>query len=347
MMHSRSITNRARRLLFVVFCFSALTFACSATSHAQRALTSIIKDVQPKIVKIYGAGGIRGLESYQSGFLISEQGHVITAWSYVLDTEFINTVLNDGRKFKAEVIGADPRSELAVLKIDGSDFPYFSLNDAVPAQVGDRVLAFSNLYGIAVGNEPASVLHGHVSAMTRLAARRGAYQTAYDGSVYVLDAMTNNAGAAGGALTDFEGRLLGILGKELRNAQNNAWLNFAFPIAEVKSSIEDILAGKIRKRIDPNERKPADPVTLARLGIVLIPDVLPKTPPFVERVLSGSPAEGSGIQPDDLVLFVGPNMVQSRAEFIEELSFIDRLDPVRLTVLRDQQLLEFEMTSED
>jgi serine protease Do len=279
--------------------------------------------------------------------LISEEGHVVTAWSYVLDTEFITTVLNDGRKFKAEVIGADPRSELAVLKIEGGDFPYFSLSEAVPAQIGDRVLAFSNLYGIAVGNEPASVLHGHVSAITRLAARRGAFQTAYDGSVYVLDAMTNNAGAAGGALTDFDGRLLGILGKELRNAQNNVWLNFAFPVAEVKSSVDDILAGKVRRRVDPAERKPADPVSLARLGIVLIPDVLPKTPPFVERVLSGSPAEGSGIRPDDLVLFVGPNMVQSRAEFIEELSFIDRLDPVRLTVLRDQQLLEFEMTSED
>ena len=75
--------------------------------------------------------------------------------------------------------------------------------------------------------------------------------------------------------------------------------------------------------------------------------MLPKTPPFVERVVADSPAAGSGIRPDDLVLFVGPNMVQSRAEFIEELSFIDRLDPVRLTVLRDQQLLEFEMTSED
>ena len=268
MMRFRLHDLKVRRLLTAAICYCMVALLFSDTSEAQRSLTSIIKDVQPKIVKIYGAGGIRGLESYQSGFLISEDGHVITAWSYVLDTEFITTVLDDGRKFKAEVIGADPRSELAVLKIDGSDFPYFSLSDATPAQVGDRVLAFSNLYGIAVGNEPASVLHGHVSAITRLAARRGAYQTAYDGSVYVLDAMTNNAGAAGGALTDFDGRLLGILGKELRNAQNNAWLNFAFPVAEVKSSIEDILAGKIRRRVDPEARKPADPVSLSRLGIV-------------------------------------------------------------------------------
>ncbi len=346
MMHIVS-RNSTRRILSVLLCYWFLATASAPTSQAQRSLTNIIEDVQPKIVKIYGAGGIRGLESYQSGFLISEQGHVITAWSYVLDTDFITTVLDDGRKFKAEILGADPRSELAVLKIDGSELPYFALSEAVPAQVGDRVLAFSNLYGIAVGSEPASVLHGHVSAITRLAARRGAYETAYDGSVYVLDAMTNNAGAAGGALTDFDGRLLGILGKELRNAQNNVWLNFAFPIAEVRSSIEDILAGKVGRRVDAAERKPADPVTLSRLGIVLIPDVLPKTPPFVERVVTGSPAERIGVQSDDLVLFVGPNMVQSRTEFIEELSYIDRLDPVRLTVLRDQKLLEFEMTSED
>ena len=88
--------------------------------------------------------------------------------------------------------------------------------------MGDRALAFSNLYGIASGSEQASLLQGFVSAVAPLAARRGVYQTPYQGKVYVVDAMINNAGAAGGALTDRAGNLAGMLGKELRSSLTNA-----------------------------------------------------------------------------------------------------------------------------
>src|SRR5688572_20293208 len=88
-----------------------LTFA-SDTSYAD-----IIAQVQPKMVKIYGAGGLSGLEAYQSGFLISAEGHILTVWSYVLDTEFVKVTLDDGRSFPATLVGADPRTEIAVLKI--------------------------------------------------------------------------------------------------------------------------------------------------------------------------------------------------------------------------------------
>ncbi|MDG2380304.1 MAG: S1C family serine protease [Pirellulaceae bacterium] len=325
----------------------ALALLTNLTS-GQLNLPATISEVQPKLVKIYGAGGIRGLEAYQSGFLISETGHVLTAWSYVLDTDYITAVLDDGRKFKAELVGADPRSEIAVLKIDVSQVPFFALDKEVSkSNIGDRILAFSNLYGIAAGNEPASVLHGHIAAITNLQARRGVYKTAYDGPVYIVDAMTNNAGAAGGALTTFQGELLGILGKELRNAQTNTWLNFAIPITSLKSTIEDILAGRVRREREARRIKPEQHLTPALLGLVLIPDVLPKTPPFVERVIPHSAAAEKSIRSDDLILFVGPNMVQSRQELIEELSYIDRLDEVAITVLRNQQLMEVELTAQD
>ena len=329
--------------IIVIACVFFPNFALS-----QQTLPATISNVQPKLVKIYGAGGIRGLEAYQSGFLISEEGHVLTAWSYVLDTDYITAVLDDGRKFKAELVGADPRSEIAVLKIDANQVPFFALDKGVPeGNIGDRVLAFSNLYGIAAGNEPASVLHGHISAITDLQARRGVYKTTYDGPVYIVDAMTNNAGAAGGALTNFQGELLGVLGKELRNAQTNTWLNFAIPINSIKSRIEDILAGRVRRERESRRIKPEQHLTPALLGLVMIPDVLPKTPPFVERVIPNSTAAEKKIRSDDLILFVGANMVQSRQELIEELSYIDRLDAVAITVLRDQQLMEVELTAQD
>ena len=84
-------------------------------------------------------------------------------------------------------------------------------------------------------------------------------------------------------------------------------------------------------------------VTTDLLGLVLLPAVLPKTPPYVERVVPGSPAEIAGIQPDDLIVTVGSSVVQSRQQLVEELSYIDRLDPVSLTVLRAQELIPFEL----
>ena len=121
------------------------------------------------------------------------------------------------------------------------------------------MLAFSNLFGVATGDEPDSVQHGVVAARTRLDARRGAYATPYHGPVYVLDAMTNNPGASGGALTNLRGELLAMLGKELRNSQNNIWLNFAIPVDQLTASVEQIVTGNDlpRKTKKPPARKAA------------------------------------------------------------------------------------------
>jgi serine protease Do len=306
------------------------------------SFAGIVAQVQPVVVKLYGAGGLRGLEAYQSGMLISAEGHVLTAWSYVLDTDYITVVLHDGRRLPGQLLGADPRLEIAVLKVDAADLPHVSLTEAVSVQAGARVLAFSNLYGVATGSEAASVQHGVVSAVTTLAARRGAFQTPYSGPVYVLDAMTNNAGAAGGLLTDRQGRPVGLLGKELRDAQQNTWLNYAMPLGELAEAVADIVAGKARPRGDVAQvRPPTEPLTLAQLGLMLVPDVLAKTPPFVDDVRPGSPAAQAGIRPDDLVVFVDDRRIGSCKSLVDELSMIDRIHPVRVMVLRDQQLLEF------
>jgi S1-C subfamily serine protease len=316
-------------------------------ASAQSSFAETIAETQPKIVKIFGAGGLRGLEPYQSGFLISDEGHILTVWSYVLDSDVVTVYLNDGRKLTAEVVGMDPRSEVAVLKIAAQGLPHFNLAKAVTLSGGSRVLAFSNLFGVALGNEPASVLHGVVAAKTDLAARRGAFATNYRGQVYVLDAMTNNPGAAGGALTDRRGRLAGLLGKELRSSTSNIWLNYALPISELQTTVDEIIAGKFRPASrSEGEKKPKEHHTLVTLGINLVPDFLPRTPPFVESVKPGSPGAKSGVRADDLVLFVNGRVVPSCKLLADELSFIDRLDPVRLTIQRGQELLDVELIPE-
>jgi S1-C subfamily serine protease len=331
--------------------FAFAVFASIAVSSdiavGQDSLSEVASQTQPKIVKIFGAGGLRGLEAYQSGFLISEEGHVLTAWSYVLDSEVITVYLHDGQKMTADVVGMDPRSEIAVLKINTHGLPCFTLDEAVSLKPGAKVLAFSNMFGIALGNEPASVLHGVVAAKTELSARRGAFESNYRGQAYVLDAMTNNPGAAGGALTDGRGRLAGLLGKELRSSASSIWLNYAIPIGEIKPIVDEILAGKFRPAAhEASQKKPKQHHTVATLGLNLVPDFLPRTPPFVESIEPKSTASRAGIRPDDLVIFVNGRVVSSCKVFVEELTFIDRLDPVQLTIQRGQELVELELVPE-
>jgi len=319
----------------------SLTWSAATACAAPPTFAHVIRQVQPKIVKIWGAGGYRGLEPYQSGFLISAEGHVLTAWSYVLDSDEISVILNDGRKFIGKLLGADPKLEIAVLKIEATDLPFFELGQAATAVEGAKVLAFSNLYGVATGDEPVSVQHGFVSSKTRLEARRGVFDTPYVGPVYVVDAITNNPGAAGGALTDGQGQLLGILGKELRNTRNNTWLNYALPAAELVSSVEEIRAGKsVRRDLQAGPPKPKEATNLELLGVVLVPNILERTPPFVDEVRPGSPAERAGLRPDDLVLFVGEHLVQSCNGLKTELEYIDRVDDVVLTVMRQRELVQ-------
>jgi S1-C subfamily serine protease len=335
-----------RRLRTTVLLPAAVSMLAVAQFAGAQSVFQSIADVQPKMVKLYGAGGISGLEAYQSAFLISADGHVLTVWSYVLDTDYITAVLGDGRKYEAKLVGADPRLELAVLKIDETDLPHFKLEEAAPVARGARVLAFSNLFNVATGDEPSSVQHGVVSVRTQLDARRGIFETPYRGPVYVLDAVTNNPGAAGGALTNYRGELVGMLGKEMRNSQTNTWLNYAIPIDQLTPMVEDILSGKTAAQSN-KAKKQLRRVKLSQYGLVMVPDVLERTPPFIEQVRPGSPAEKAGLKADDLIVFVGPQVVKSAQAVLDELANFSDSGPVKLVVMRGQELVEVSLDAPD
>jgi S1-C subfamily serine protease len=227
------------------------------------------------------------------------------------------------------------------LKIEAADLDCFDLHRAVEVDVGCRVLALSNLFGVAMGNEPASVQHGTIAIKTALEARRGVFETPYNGPVYVLDVVSNNPGAAGGAVVTLHGELLAMVGKELRNSLNNTWLNYALPISQVRESVDLILAGKfVARPREDTAKKPAHALTPESLGIVLIPDVLDRTPPYVDQVLPGSAAAKAGLQPDDLVVLIGDRLIQSCKNVRNELQYIDYEDKVRVTVLRGREMIE-------
>jgi serine protease Do len=230
--------------------------------------------------------------------------------------------------------------------MDATGLPHFELSRAVPLDAGALVLTLSNMFGVAMGNEPVSVQKGTISTITQLDARRGAYETPYRGPVYVLDVTTNNSGAAGGAVVTREGELAAMLGKELRNTRNNTWLNYAIPIVELRASVEAIRTGKyVATTEDAATRRPARPLNLASLGIDLVPDVLERTPPYVDRVSMGLPAARAGVRPDDLIVMVNDQLIQSCKILRAAVETIDADYPVKITVLRGQTMMEFSLQS--
>ncbi len=327
-------------LLFATAALSTPSFAVDANSVALGSTNNVVVSAELKTVKLYGAGGVAGLDAYQSGFFVSEKGYILTVWSTVLDVDNVIAVTSDGGRMEAKVLGVDPNLEIAILSTDKPATHYFDLAKAATSQTGERVLAFSNLYGIATGQELSSIQKGVVMATTQLDARRGTFQSVYQGPIYVIDAMTNNPGAAGGALTNIQGELIGMLGKELRDARANTWLNYAIPIEQLKSSIERIISGKSILR-SADLRKVADrPLTLNDLGIVLIPDVLAKTPAYIDLVQSNSPASAAQLANDDLILFINSIRITSQSGLRSELKYIDQADAVTLLIQRGNTLRE-------
>ena len=327
MMHSRLLT------LLAIILFTNSTWA-------EPPLGIWAREAQRRVVKIYGAGGLRGMEAYQSGFLVSPDGHVATSWSSVLDVEPI-VLLDDGRRFQSKIIGFEPSLELAVLKIEASELPFFRIGDDLSVEWGDPILAVSNLFGIATGSEAASVMQGSVAGISNLDARRGTFKTPYHGKVLILDLIANNPGAAGGAVVDIRGQLAGMLGKELRDSATGVWLNYAIPASALRKTIGDIIAGRQTTSIDSS-----DPILprgqshdLRSLGLVMVPDVLEMTPAYIDDVIANSTAARAELRPDDLVLLVNGKRVESQRTLRALLRTIDRRDDVELTIRRDSEIL--------
>lgn len=315
---------------------AALAPACFAQSGAET-----IRQAMPKMVKIFGAGKIRNLHGYGTGFLITKEGHIATVWNHVLDADEVTVVLSDGRRYQAKLVNAEPQLDLAVIKIQatGLNLPHFDLKKAAKAGPGTRVLAFSNMFKVATGDEPISVMNGVIAAKTKLTARRGVFEIPYDGTVYVVDAITNNPGSGGGVLMTRDGKLLAMVGREVRNTKTNTWMNYAIPISELRDTVSDILANKFVRREKKNGDDNPNRYSSLDFGIVMIPDVVFRTPAYIDSVIPGSAAAKAGLRPDDLVLFVNDELIQSNKTLGGELGRLEGGDTLKLIVRRGSKLI--------
>ncbi len=350
---------------FIMRCLhvSLLLLAAASPALAQKSFRETAQEVNKRVVKVYGSGGYRGLPDYGSGILISPKGYILTVANHLLDTQDLRVHLYDGTRYHAKVVVIEPVLDAAIIRLDlpkeeleRLDLPYFDVKKAMAApmaQPGDWVLAFSNQFKIATRDEPLSIQRGTIECYTKLHGRRGIFDASYTGEVYVIDAITNNPGAAGGALTTRKGELIGIIGKELKNTLSETWINYAVPInAKVTVKVGDKTESASMEEFltkGPNgDYKPKDIPKVEKgiggyHGIVLVPNVVERTPPFVDGVRDNSPAQKAGLLPDDLIVFVDGEPVASINAFNDYIAKTNPGMTIRLEIRRGDKLMPVEL----
>ena len=356
-----------------LFCLAIVTIFCQSTQAAE-PFRDVTEKVNQKVVKLFGAGGFRGVINYGTGVLVSADGYVLTIASQMLDTSEVIVHLYDGRRLSAKVVVTEPQLDIALLKINTdedpeneddlpsllSDFPHFDFAKAAkrkPAKPGEWVLSFANQFEIAMRDEPVSVQRGVIAAYTKLHGRRGIFNFPYTGNVYVVDAITNNPGAGGGALTNRNGELLGLIGREIRNSLSETWMNYAIPINAVEKirlddktvsiSIPEFVKKGMKGEYKPVEVTKSNTGPGGYLGVVFLPNILSRTPPYVEDVAAKSPAAKVGLQVDDLVSFINGEPIYSIEAFNTFMAQTRPGDKIRLEVRRGQGLVTVDVTLGD
>ena len=244
-----------------------------------------------------GQGGqpvTRQAESLGSGFVISPDGyvvtnnHVISAGQRGAVVESITVTFPDRREFKAKLIGRDVQSDLAVLKIEGTNLPFVRFGDSRQARVGDWVVAIGNPFGLG-----GSVTAGIISATHRVTGQGGAYDR------FLQTDASINRGNSGGPMFDLQGNVIGINSQILSPTGGNVGIGFAIPAEQAKPIVDTLMKGSS--------------ITRGYLGIQmqeLTADLaesfgVPKNNgTIVARVEPGQAAEKAGIRQGDVIVRV-------------------------------------------
>ncbi|HJZ91159.1 MAG TPA: S1C family serine protease [Gemmataceae bacterium] len=348
--------------LLPVICFLAAASAARATNPYDK----VALEANEKLVKLYGAGGYRGAESFGTGIIVSPQGHILTAAAPFLDGRELRLHLPDGRKYPFKVKVIEPEFDAAIVEIVQPkkeviplELPYYDVAAAAQSmkvEPGAWVMALSNMYKVAERDEMMSVQRAMVTAIGKLSARRGQFEVPFHGDVLYLDTVTNNPGAAGGAVIDRKGNLLGIIGKEFRNNQTDTWVNYAMPL---NTKAEVIIKGEKKTftlaefvdlavhdkwvKADPKPDDGGPKAARVHTGIIFVPKVVERTPPYIEAIEPNSPAARAGLKPDDLVIYLDGEPVYSTDVFKDLLKRYNPGEKVQIEIRRGDKLTAVHM----
>ena len=290
---------------------------------------------QERCVKIYGAGTNKAA-GYATGLIVSPNGHILTAQGIYLSSPRLRVTLPDGTTHDAQIARRNRKLESALLKIETDTPDFFTLPEKPNVQKGDWVLSVSNLFKVADGAEQMSVNLGIVSLRSAVEGRHRKADLAYEGDVLLVDAITSNPGASGGALVDVEGNLVGMIGKLMMSSRSRARLNYAVPA----DLLADFVAGKTT---DVTGDKP-DPDAKPSLGIRLFAFAGKRAPAYIDRVIAGSPAAKAGLKKDDLILAISGEVIRNTRDYKNAFKKLRPGTQTTIVVKRKLEIFRVDLT---
>lgn len=267
-----------------------------------------------------------------SGVIISTEGYIVTNNHVVEQSNNIEVVLNDKRSFKAKVIGIDPATDLALLKINAEKLVSIPFGNSDVLKVGEWVLAVGNPFNLT-----STVTAGIVSAKARNInlSRRSTYSIE---SFIQTDAAVN-PGNSGGALVNTKGELVGINTAIATKTGSYSGYSFAIPVSIVQKIVADLKEyGIVQRALIGINIGDIDAKTAKELGLDKIEGV------YVSGTLEGGAAEKSGIKRGDVILKINNTFVNKTSELQEQVSMFRPGDKVIVTLKRENKIRKIEVT---
>lgn len=263
-----------------------------------------------------------------SGFFISSDGYVVTNNHVIKDATQITVLLNDGREYPAVVKGSDPRTDLAVLKIEEKDLPYLTFGDSEDLKVGEWLVAIGNPFGMG-----GTLTVGVVSAKGRQDLGIAAYED------FIQTDAAINPGNSGGPALNLQGEVIGVNTAILTRSGGYMGIGLAIPSKMAQNVIDQIIdTGTVKRAylgiiLQPLDKELADAMNVEKQEGILISDVI-----------KGSPAEKAGLQPGDILLQSNDKPIKSANKFRNEIGMMSPGMELKLKILRNNKPLILKVT---
>ncbi|OAD41233.1 2-alkenal reductase [Hydrogenophaga crassostreae] len=263
-----------------------------------------------------------------SGVIVSPAGYILTNNHVIEEADEIEVLLNDGRQSAAKVIGTDPETDLAILKIDLQELPVITLGDSDRLTIGDPVLAIGNPFGVG-----QTVTSGIVSALGRTQLGINTFEN------FIQTDAAINPGNSGGALVDIAGRLMGINTAIYSRSGGSMGIGFAIPTSTARSVMEAIVRdGQVTRGWIGVEPQDLTPELAETFGLKAGSGVI------ITGVLQKGPAANAGIQPGDVITAVEGRKVNNVAQLLSAVAALTPGKAAQLDIVRKSGTSSIEVT---
>ena len=262
----------------------------------------------------------RPFQSAGSGVIVdARNGYIVTNAHVVENASEITVTLQDGRDVKAEVVGSDEPSDVAVLKVKSENLVQIPLGDSAKVEVGDFVVAIGNPFGLQ-----HTVTSGIISGLSRSGINPDGYED------FIQTDASINPGNSGGALVNLRGELIGINTAILSRSGGNIGIGFAIPVNMAHSVMDQLIKyGSVKRGLLGVSMYTVTPDIAQSLGLANAQGAL------VSQVVDGSPAEKAGIHTGDVITSVNGQAVKSNGELRNAIGLMRVGDKVEIGLLRE------------